>query len=44
MDLMIALAAKEDSIEVKPSVWPETLTHMMGCGELAIGTSYLEYG
>jgi len=44
MDLMIALAAKEDSIEVKPSVWPETLTHMMGCGELAIGMPYVEYG
>jgi len=42
MDLMTALAAKEDSIEVKPSVWPETLTHMMGCGELAIGSVFYE--
>jgi hypothetical protein len=39
MDLMSALAAaEEDEIEVEPSVWPATLTHMMGCGELAIGT------
>jgi Histone deacetylase domain len=38
MDLMNALAAEEDvEIETKPSVWPVTLTHMMGCGELAIG-------
>jgi hypothetical protein len=37
MDLMTALAADKDEIEVKPSVWPVTLTHMMGCGELAIG-------
>jgi len=37
MDLMNALVSEKDAIEVKPSVWPETLTHMMGCGELAIG-------
>jgi len=37
MDLMNALAAKDDEIEVKPAVWPVTLTFMMGCGELAIG-------
>jgi hypothetical protein len=37
MDLMTALTADKDEIEVKPSVWPVTLTHMMGCGELAIG-------
>jgi len=37
MDLMSALASKKDEIELKPAVWPETLTHMMGCGELAIG-------
>jgi len=44
MDLMTALAAKEDSIEVKPLVWPETLTHMMGCGELAIGNTHTTQG
>lgn len=37
MDLMKALSSGNDEIEVKPAVWPETLTHMMGCGELAIG-------
>ena len=37
MDLMNALAAEEETVEVKPSVWPATLTHIMGCGELAIG-------
>jgi hypothetical protein len=37
MDLMTVLAAHKDEIVVKPAVWPETLTHMMGCGELAIG-------
>jgi Histone deacetylase domain len=37
MDLMSAFAAGNDSIELEPSVWPVTLTHMMGCGELAIG-------
>ena len=43
MDLMNALTAdEEDEIEVKPSVWPVTLTHMMGCGELAIGTSPID--
>ena len=36
MDRMTALVAN-DEIEVKPAVWPETLTHMMGCGKLAIG-------
>ena len=44
MDLMTAVAAKEDSVEVKPSVWPETLTHMMGCGELAIGNTHIRWG
>jgi hypothetical protein len=39
MDLMAALSAVKDEIEVKPAVWPETLTHMMACGELAIGKS-----
>jgi hypothetical protein len=43
MDLMTALAADKDEIEVKPSVWPVTLTHMMGCGELAIGISQLAH-
>ena len=38
MDLMIALAAKAHEIEAKPMVWPETLSHTMGCGELAIGS------
>ena len=37
MDLMNALVTKDDEIEVKPAVWPETLTFLMGCGELAIG-------
>jgi len=37
MDLMNALAAKDDEIEVKSAVWPVTLPFMMGCGELAIG-------
>ena len=37
MDLMTALAAEKDEIEVQPPVWPVTLTHMMGCGKLAIG-------
>jgi hypothetical protein len=37
MDLMMALADNKDEIEVKPLVWPETLTYIMGCGELAIG-------
>lgn len=36
MDRMTALVT-DDEIEVKPAVWPETLTHMMGCGKLAIG-------
>lgn len=38
MDLMTAFATDKDEIEVKPSAWPVTLTHMMGCGELAIGS------
>jgi acetoin utilization deacetylase AcuC-like enzyme len=37
MDLMTALAAGKDAIKVEPSVWPVTLTHMMGCGQLGIG-------
>ena len=37
MDLMMTLSIEKDEIEVKPPVWPETLTHLMGCGELAIG-------
>jgi hypothetical protein len=42
MDLMSALASDKDEIEVKPAVWPETLTHMMGCGEPAIGSLHME--
>ena len=38
MDLMNALAAEDEEADIKPSVWPATLTHMMGCGELAIGS------
>jgi hypothetical protein len=37
MDQVTNLAADKDEIEVKPAVWPVTLTHMMGCGKLAIG-------
>ena len=37
MDLVTALPTDKDEIEVQPAVWPETLTHMMGCGKLAIG-------
>ena len=37
MDLMTPVAADKEEIEVKPPVWPVTLTHLMGCGELAIG-------
>jgi len=37
MDPMTPIAADKDEIEVKPPVWPVTLTHLMGCGELAIG-------
>jgi hypothetical protein len=38
MDLMMALSnKKEEQISHKPSIWPETLTHLMGCGNLAIG-------
>lgn len=40
MDLMVALAAKKDEIEIKTPVWPVTLTHVMGCGELAIGNYF----
>ena len=37
MDLMSVLPADDEEVEIKPSVWPVTLTHMMGCGELGIG-------
>ena len=37
MDQITNLEADKDEIEVKPAVWPVTLTHMMGCGKLAIG-------